>query len=204
LIIERDGTLTVRAPLRVSREQIDSFVQENGDWIQRTRQKVITAQVPPRQYVEGEQFPFLGSSFDLKLVRPQRPALQFEGGFRLSTTAQSRGKQLFTRWYKERAFEIISACVADYSARYGFSPKQVKITSAHTRWGSCSPNGSLNFSWRLVLAPMDVIEYVIVHELAHLRVKNHSKRFWKVVESILPGYRLQRQWLRENGEKLTL
>jgi predicted metal-dependent hydrolase len=204
LIIERDGTLTVRAPLRVSRAQIESFVQEKAGWIDRTRQKIKAAEVSPRQYIDGEKFLFLGSSFDLELVRPQRPSLKFEGGFRLSNTAQKRGEQVFTRWYKDRAFEIITEGVAKFSEQYDFAPKQLKISSARTRWGSCSPNGTLNFTWRLVMAPLDVIDYVVVHELAHLRVKSHSRKFWKVVESILPGYNVQRKWLREHGEKLTL
>ena len=204
LIIERDGTLTVRAPLRVSRAQIESFVRQKTDWIDRTLLKMKAAGISPKQYVDGEKFLFRGSSFDLELVRPQRPALKFEDGFRLSNTSQKRGEQVFTRWYKDRAFEIISERAAKFSAQYDFSPKQVKITSARTRWGSCSPKGTLNFTWRLVMAPQDVIDYVVVHELAHLRVKNHSQEFWKVVESILPGYKLQRKWLRDNGEKLSL
>jgi predicted metal-dependent hydrolase len=204
LIIERDGTLTVRAPLRVSKSQIEAFVQEKTNWIDRTRQKIKAAEVSPRQYIDGEKFLFLGSSFDLKLVRPQRPSLKFDGEFRLSNTAQKRGESIFTRWYKDRAFEIITERVAKFSEQYDFAPKQLKITSARTRWGSCSPNGGLNFSWRLVMAPLDVIDYVVIHELAHLRVKNHSRKFWKLVESVLPGYKVQRKWLREHGEKLTL
>ncbi|MBI3739380.1 MAG: M48 family metallopeptidase, partial [Chloroflexi bacterium] len=147
---------------------------------------------------------FLGSSFDLKLVRTQRPSLKFDNGFHLSQTAQKRGEQVFTRWYKKRAFEIISERVDQYARQYGFEPKKVKITSARTRWGSCSPDRTLNFTWRLVMAPLEVIDYVVVHELVHLRVKNHSKRFWKAVESIFPEYKPQRKWLREHGEKLTL
>ena len=83
-------------------------------------------------------------------------------------------------------------------------PKQVRINSAKTRWGSCGPGGVLNFTWRLVMAPLDVIDYVVVHELSHLRVKDHSSKFWKVVESISPEYKKHRKWLRENGEKLSL
>ncbi|MBI5838838.1 MAG: M48 family metallopeptidase [Chloroflexi bacterium] len=205
LIVEHDGTLTVRAPMRVPNAEIDAFVREKAAWIIRTRQKMKSViETTPKQYADGEKFLFLGSSFDLKLVRPQRPSLKFDNGFRLSINAQKRGEPVFTRWYKERAFEIITERVAEYSKQYGFSPKQVKITSARTRWGSCSPNGTLNFTWRLVMAPLEVIDYVVVHELAHLRVKNHSRKFWRVVESILPEYNLQRKWLREHGGRLTL
>lgn len=205
MIVEHDGTLTVRAPMRAPQPLIEQFIQQKADWITRTREKLKSiVKIPARQYIDGETFPFLGSTFDLKLVRPQRPSLQFEDGFTLSHTARERGAGAFTRWYKERADALISERVAHYAKQYDFAPKQVKITSAKTRWGSCSPNGTLNFTWRLIMAPMDVIDYVVVHELAHLRVKNHSSKFWKAVESICPEYKKQRKWLRENGEKLNL
>ena len=203
LIIERDGTLTVRAPMRTSKAVIEEFIREKADWITRTRKKltpILTA--PEKQFVDGENFLFLGSSFDLKLVQRQRPALRFENGFTLSIAAQKRGRQVFTNWYKERALEVITERVNHFSARYGFQPKQVKISSAKTRWGSCSANGTLNFTWRLVLSPLSVIDYVVVHELAHLRVRNHSRKFWQVVESIDPDYKTKRKWLREYGETL--
>jgi hypothetical protein len=207
LIIERDGSFTVRAPMRAPHVAIETFIQQKTDWITRTREKIKSTPGEPtleKKYTDGETFLFLGSPFDLKLVGFQKPLLQFENGFILSRAAQTKGEQVFTRWYKERAFEIISERVKQYSGQNNFTPKQVKISSAKTRWGSCSPNGTLNFTWRLVMAPLDVIDYVVVHELSHLRVKNHSSKFWKVVESIYPEYKKQRKWLRENGVKLNL
>jgi hypothetical protein len=205
LIIERDGSFTVRAPLRAPNAAIETFIQQKADWITRTREKIKNVQpVLAKQYADGEKFLFLGSSFDLKLVGLQKPWLRFENGFTLHRAVQEKGEQVFTRWYKERAFEIISERVKQYSQKYNFTPKQVKISSAKTRWGSCSPNGTLNFTWRLVMAPLEVIDYVVVHELTHLRVKNHSSKFWKAVESIYPEYKKQRKWLKENGEKLNL
>ena len=205
LIIERDGTLTIRAPMRISQAQIHSFVQEKSDWVMRTRERLKSiTHTPSRQYTDGETFLFLGSPFDLKLVGPQRPSLKFDNGFTLSHTAQKRSESIFTRWYKKHAYEVISERVTQFAQQYSLTPGQVKITSAKTRWGSCNPNGTLNFTWRLVMAPLDVIDYVIAHELAHLHVKNHSSKFWKFVEAIYPDYKKQRNWLRENGEKLNL
>ena len=205
LIIERDGSFTVRAPMRAPRAAIDTFIQQKADWITRTRKKMKSIKpTVERQYFDGEKFLYLGSSFDLKLVEFQKHLLHFDSGFSLRRAAQAKGEQVFTRWYKARALEVISERVKQYSAQYNFTPKQIKISSAKTRWGSCSSNGTLNFTWRLVMAPLDVIDYVVVHELAHLRVKNHSSKFWDVVESIYPEYKKQRKWLRENGEKLSL
>jgi predicted metal-dependent hydrolase len=207
LIIERDGSFTVRAPMRAPHTAIESFIQQKVDWVTRTRDKMKSMpreSTMERQYIDGEKFLFLGSSFELKLVELQKHPLHFDSGFTLRRSAQTRGEQVFTRWYKESAFEIITERVMQYAQQYSFTPKQVKISSAKTRWGSCSPNGTLNFTWRLVMAPPDVIDYVVVHELAHLRVKNHSSKFWKEVGSIYPEYKKQRKWLRENGEKLNL
>jgi len=205
LIIERDGSLTVRAPMRAPHAAIETFVQQKTDWITRTREKMKSVQpILGKQYIDGEKFLLLGSSFDLKLVGLQKHSLHFNSGFTLRSAAQTKGEQVFTRWYKERALEIISERVKQYSQQYNFTPKQVKISSAKTRWGSCSSSGTLNFTWRLVMAPLDVIDYVVVHELVHLRVKDHSSKFWKAVEAIYPEYKKQRKWLRENGERLNL
>jgi predicted metal-dependent hydrolase len=135
IIIERDGSLTVRAPLRASQSLILQFIHEKEDWITRTREKVKTIMTTPaRQYIDGETFPFLGTSYNLKLIQSQRPALQFDSDFTLSLAAQPKGKLLFTTWYKELASKIITKRVKDYSKQYNFTPKQVKITSAKTRW----------------------------------------------------------------------
>ncbi len=205
LIIERDGTLTVRAPKRVNLDDIEKFIREKTDWIIRTRAKIKSVvEIPNKQYTDGERFLFLGNEYALKLVKPQRPALKFESGFTLGAAAQIRAEQVFIRWYKEQALRVFSERVKFYASLHGFSPKQVKVTSAKTRWGSCSSSGTLNFTWRLVMAPLAVIDYVVLHELAHLRVKNHSPKFWRVVEEVCPEYKKQRKWLKENGEKLSL
>ena len=205
LIVERDGSLTVRAPKRAAVMDIQSFILEKQGWILRTRERFMSLkEVPKKEYKDGDTFLYLGNMYGLSLVKPQRPALKFENGFTLGNTAQSSGERFFTQWYKEQAYKVIAERVRVFSDQYGFVPKQVKISSARTRWGSCSPDGILNFTWRLVMAPLDVIDYVVVHELAHLRVKNHSSRFWREVERIMPEYKDRRKWLRLHGETLSL
>ena len=109
LIIERDGSFTVRAPMRAPHAAIETFIQQKADWITRTREKIKSIEPTVRkQYTDGEKFLFLGSSFDLKLVGLQKHSLHFDSGFTLRRAAQIKGEQVFTRWYKERAFEIIS------------------------------------------------------------------------------------------------
>lgn len=205
LIVERDGSLTVRAPRRATLQDIHDFIQEKTDWIIRSREKLrAIAQIPKKEYRDGERFLFLGQEYELRLAPPQRPALKFDGGFTLSVSARERGQQAFIQWYKARALTIFTERVTRYAAQHGFEPRQIKVNSAKTRWGSCTSTGTINFTWRLVMAPLDVIDYVVLHELAHLKIKNHSPRFWKLVESLCPDFKRHRKWLREHGDHLNL
>jgi predicted metal-dependent hydrolase len=129
------------------------------------------------------------------------------GKFRLAGAAPPNGptgEKLFTTWYKQQARWVIRERVEWFAARYKFIYSQVRISSARTRWGSCSSRGSLSFTWRLVMAPLEVVDYVVAHELAHLRIRNHSPAFWKEVEAILPDYKARQKWLKTNGRLLTL
>lgn len=205
LIVEPNGSLTVRAPKRAALRDIKQFIIEKTAWIQRTRQKIEAAPpLPKKEYRQGEGFLFLGRLYPLHIVGPQRPALKFENAFTLSHTAAERAESLFIKWYKQQALQLLSARVGVFSAQFGLVAKQVKISSAKTRWGSCSADGTLNFSWRLILAPLDVVDYVVIHELAHLRVKNHSQQFWLLVEQWMPDYQERRKWLRLHGGRLSL
>lgn len=205
LIVERDGSLTVRAPKRAAMRDIEGFIREKIDWILRSRERLKAVfEIPKKRYMDGEKFLFLGNEHELRIVEPQRPALKFDGVFTLGRTAQPRGEAAFIRWYKGQASIVLAGRVHHYAVLHGFAPKRVRINSAKTRWGSCGANGTINFTWRLVMAPPEVIDYVVLHELAHLKVKNHSRRFWKLVESLCPDFKRQRKWLREHGERLNL
>ena len=205
LILERDGSLTVRAPKRAAMRDIQNFIHEKADWIERSREKLRTiVPIPRKEFVDGETFLFLGRDYELRLIPHQRQTLQFDGGFTLKASARPRGEAAFTQWYRSQASMLFTERITHYAALHGFSPKQVKVNSAKTRWGSCSVNGTINFSWRLVMAPLEVIDYVVIHELVHLRIKNHSQKFWQAVAQLCPEYKSHRKWLRDHGEKLIL
>ena len=103
---------------------------------------------------------------------------------------------------RRAAREVVAMLVEDESAWLCVEPRRIQIRDQRTRWGSCSTHGTLSFNWRLVLAPLEVLDYVVVHELCHLREPNHSSRFWRLVESRRPGWRAQRRWLHEHGPEL--
>lgn len=205
LIVRPDGSLIVRAPLRTPDGTIQEFIQRNTGWVTRKQAEVLAALPPaPRQYVAGELFLYLGNSYPLFIAQGQKPPLLFDESFKLADAAHSRASLIFERWYRAQAKRIISERVDLYAREYNFQYGRVGITSARTRWGSCSANGALNFSWRLIMAPMESIDYVVLHELVHTVVHNHSRQFWNRVEAIMPDYRERRKWLRVNAQQLML
>jgi predicted metal-dependent hydrolase len=204
LIVQPDGRLVVRAPLRATQRQIEEIVNAKAGWIKKVQKKMIeqAEQFSPCQFTPGEEFPYLGSLYPLEIVERARPALQLESTFKLSKKSLPTAPAVFTRWYKAQAMPVIQERVLYFASRYGFTYDRLRITSARTRWGSCTSTSSLNFTWYLVMAPLAVIDYVVLHELAHTRHRNHQKAFWALVASIMPDYKTRKKWLKENGGAL--
>jgi hypothetical protein len=111
---------------------------------------------------------------------------------------------LIEAWYRQQARQLIGERLAWYSRKHGFQFKKIRISGARTRWGSCSTTGTLSFTWRLVMAPIELIDYVVVHELVHTQIKNHSPAFWEALAVIMPDHKAHRAWFRTNGHTLTL
>jgi hypothetical protein len=205
LIVKPDGSVVVRVPLRAPEKSIREFIETHAEWAQKKQAEALAALPPaPKQYVSGEMFTFLGNAYPLEIVKGQKRSLLLEDSFKLAEAAQSHAALAFERWYRAQARQILTERVLLFAGRYGFRYKKIGITSARTRWGSCSANGSLNFSWRLILAPMEAVDYVVVHELVHTVFHNHSRQFWKRVETIMPDYKERRKWLRKNGQQMVL
>jgi len=204
LIIETDGKLTVRAPLRMKDADIWQFIEAKQSWIKRKQAQVREVAVVPRRFVDGEMLWYLGKQIPLRIVPDGKPALAIDGAFKLTQSAWSNAESIFTVWYKKQARKVLTERVEFFAQKFGFKPGKVRISSARTRWGSCSSKETLSFTWRLVMAPPDVIDYVVVHELCHLKEMNHSNVFWAQVEMILPDYKQHRKWLKMNGKFLVL
>lgn len=205
--IERDGSLTVRAPNRASSKSIREVVGRKTDWIERKQRQAREkfSRTQPKEFKSGEEFLYLGRTFKLLLDADANHPLSYNGQeFVLSTGCVDTARAVFTEWYREQANSVIAERAEHYSAISGIKYNRIKITNARKRWGSCSIKGNLCFSWRLVMAPPEVIDYVVVHELAHVELKDHSRRFWRKVETIMPEYKARRRWLKENNYQLTL
>lgn len=204
LTVHPDGRVEVRAPLRLHEQFIRAFVESKHDWIAKKQAQLARQATPARQFAPGERFLFLGQDYPLEMTDVQRPALRLGSTFLLAQAALPQARQVFTRWYRARAANVLAQRVKACAAQFGLHYHAIRISSARTRWGSCSSAGTLSFTWRLVMAPLDVIDYVVIHELAHLRVRNHSSAFWDQVASMLPDYPARRDWLKKNGHLLTL
>jgi predicted metal-dependent hydrolase len=206
LIVERDGRLVVRAPKWATEVEIRQIVSEKADWI-RAKQAEAAANPPPaaHKYVDGELFYYLGEQYPLRILQRQKTKLRFSGdAFQLRQADMGQARECFVAWYREAARKVIMERLAIFAPLGEFEYKRVRITSAQTRWGSRGSGGGLNFTWRLVMAPLSAIDYVVVHELAHLQVPGHQKEFWNLVSRFLPDYKVRRKWFYENGHLLVL
>ncbi len=204
LVVERDASLTVRAPLRIAEARIRLFVESHTDWIAKNQARVrATLSASPKPFTEGGTFLFLGQAYPLTIVLHQRPDLVFTGAvFRLAKSALPKAENVFVRWYKEQSALLLSKRVSTIAGKYAFQYQKIRISSARTRWGSCSPRGTLSFTYRLVMAPPEVVDYVVLHELVHTQVRNHSKTFWNRLAELMPDYKRRLTWLKKNGKFL--
>ncbi len=201
------GEVLVRAPLRLSKKVIDSVLEEKQNWIQRKLaefEKLREAH-PQKNFIPGENFPYLGERYPLILSDRARPSLALEQDrFILARTALDRAEAVFEAWYLAEAQRVFTLQLTYYAEITNLQPQRLRLSSARTRWGSCSTSGTISLNWRLILAPPAILDYVILHELAHMKIKNHQRAFWELVEKMLPDYIVRRKWLKENGNHLVI
>jgi len=203
IYIRPGGQVEVRAPLRAPAGEIEAFVRAKASWIAGKR-RLVLERGEQRGRVKldyGCRVPVLGVDW---LIAPGRTGYDLPGKKVLipEGLGQNELKEACIRVYRNIARDILPGKIERFAARMGVRPAGLGITSAQSRWGSCSGKGRLNFSWRLMMAPEEAVDYVIVHELAHLREMNHSARFWAEVATVLPDYSERRVALKEAGIKI--
>lgn len=204
LHINKDLTLEVRAPLKASKADIDHFVMSNRDWINRhlavMEQRVANKAMFAVNY--NDKVTLQGRDYRITVRDGNRAGFDGDCFYLPPGFNTDEVKEAIVKVYKLIAKKLLINKVIDYSNQMGVMATSVKINGAKTRWGSCSTKNGINFSWRLVMADDYVIDYVVVHELAHIREHNHSERFWRVVESALPDYKSRQKKLKELQKKL--
>jgi predicted metal-dependent hydrolase len=212
IAIDASGRVSVAAPVWTPAHEIDDFVRRKAGWI---RRQIATPPAPPqvqpeRTFAAGETLPFLGRQvvLDVQDIEGiERASARLAGDVlevRLPTgrTGEARDasvREAIERWYRARARVVFAERVAHFAAIAGVSPKRVLVRAQKTRWGSCGRDGTLRLNWHLMLAPTAVVDYIVVHELCHLRRGGHGKAFWQLVERVLPEYRAAKAELRRAG-----
>lgn len=202
LTIERDASLTVTAPVGMCAAALEDFVREKQFWVytKLAEKNALRRPAKAREFVTGEGFRYLGRSYRLLLVNEQDVPLKLEAGrFKLLRSEVARGHEHFVSWYKGHALPWLRRRAKQYAPRIGAEPTRVDVRDLGHRWGSCGQSGGLNFHWATILLPAGVVDYVVVHELVHLREANHTPEFWTRVERVLPDYRQRKEWLAANG-----
>jgi len=205
LIVESDGSVTVRAPMHLPERAIREFVEKHVNWVEKKKAEMrAIVPIQSKQYQPGETFLYLGREYALEVVVDQRKKLILDNHFKIAESTLKDAELVFQNWYRQQAKQWIVERVKHLADLHRLHYEKIKITSARTRWGSCSSRNTLSFSWRLMLTPPEVIEYVIIHELVHTVHHNHSKRFWNLVEKLLPDYKARRRQLRQYGKQSLL
>lgn len=204
LVIREDGTLEVRAPSFYPVESIERFIAEKQSWVTKKRSQILARpKAPAHEFVEGEYFPYRGKDYPLLFSdKAKQPYI----GSALVFPARSRKslKRALMRWYRSEAERVITHRVAELSRKFGFSYQSVSINSAGRRWGSCNSRGALNFTYRLIMASDDLIDFVILHELCHTVHQNHSSSFYDALRIVLPDHEERNRRLKTIARSLAL
>lgn len=198
--------LRVRVPMGTSRKMIDQLIRDKEGWIQRSRKQMLLRESEQeRNYLEVDAILFLGESIPFrweKMAHPFRLHMGSDAFVLTGDGSPEEAQELIKQGYRDRARRIFEARVSFFANRLGVNVHAIRIKSQKTRWGSCSSKGNLNFNWHAIVAPPEVVDYLVVHECCHLVHMNHSKEFWMLVESICPNYREYRQWLKNHDTQI--
>lgn len=196
-----DGRVRVSAPAQVGLATVRAFVGERVGWIRKQQQRLRAVPVPPVR-ASGSFIRFLDDELEILQVAGLRNARR--RGATLELSAHIDISRALTCWYRAQALPHITERIGYFAAQVGREPQRLRIAAQKTRWGSCSPRGTVSLNWRLLLAPSEILDYVIVHELCHLLQANHSPRFWREVARVMPEHERHRRWLREYGLQLNI
>ena len=196
IYIERDGQVSVLAPQAFTHEKIEEVLEQKRVWIS-TRVK--------REYVNGEGFLYLGRTYRLQIVEQQeKPLILKNGYFSLRRQALSKAEEVYKEFYRQKGNKKLRERTSLYENKLGVKAHEVRILELKNRWASCSEKKNLNFHWKCMMAPLTVLDYIVVHELVHLLHKNHTAAFWNEVDKLIPDYQERKQWLKVNGAGMGL
>ena len=209
IYIERDGQVSILVPDKLTDRQVEALLESKRKWIYKSlaEWQDLNARRVHREYVNGEGFLYLGRSYRLKLVSDLAEPLMLKDGYfclRTNNGSVPDADAAFKAFYRAKGVVRIPPRVAYYQAKMDVEPKAVRLLDLKHRWASCSPGGNLNFHWKCMMAPLTILDYIVVHELAHLVYPNHTKAFWNELDKVMPDFQERKEWLRVNGAGMDL
>lgn len=204
--INRNLKIQVKVPYWVTNSDIKEFVLKNKNWIQKKLAYISSNKLTPvsNSFSHGEKYLFLGKEYTLKFSLGDEFVLTKEDELLVPALFANDTKTMIIDWYKKQTEKIIKERCEFICQFIGVKPKKIRITKAKTLWGSCSRTGTLSFTWKLIMAPPFVVDYVVLHELAHLVYHNHSKHYWNLVQKFMPKYKEAEDWLKKNQRYIEL
>jgi len=205
--VERDKSIIVRAPLNTPADKIAEIIEKKKLWLFEKinhSQKYDDTNGIKKEFVSGTTIMYLGKNYRLDIVKEKFEDIKFSNKFMVSGQNEKKAAGILKEWFLKKADEILLPAVKYFAERIGVQYNKLQISDLQFTWGSCSPKNNLNFNWKLIKAPMAVIQYVIVHELAHLIELNHTKNFWNIVRIQLPDFDKSKDWLKEHGNLLEI
>ncbi len=196
--VDATGQLIVRAPLRCSEARILAFIEKKSEWILKHKQRAQTAATfLPTDDLDGFSFPYLNGNIQIRKYNGKR--ISYEESLCVLFLPLDGDAETVKKWLKKQAKEIFSSMTARRAKEMRAVYKKVAVSSAKGRWGSCAADNTIRLTYHLLHAPIAVIDYVVVHELAHTFHKNHGKLFWNTVEKYCPDWKIKRKWLKSHG-----
>lgn len=199
----------VSVPQLLSDARIKDLLMKKSTWIKRKLIDHSQIALPkPKEYINGEAFPYMGRNYRLKVVKGSENAVKLTQGYIQVTVARTAKvndqliRDLLVNWYMDLAIARLKEKTLKYAKQLGVIPKSISVRDYKSRWGSCSVKGDISYNWRIILAPQEIVDYVVVHELSHMIQHNHSPKYWKLVEKIFPNHQDCREWLKVNGSRL--
>lgn len=207
IFIERDGSVRVLAPASTSDEVIENAVKAKEYQIHTklAKWKELNQGKVKREFVNGQSFLYFGRNYRLSIVEDLPVPLKVSGGnFLLNKKQLRKAKLIFQSFYKIKAEQRIKERMKLIEEKFQQKPTSVKVLELQNRWASWTPKHGLNFHWKCAMAPVPVIDYIITHEMVHLKYPNHSAEFWNELDKKMPNYREHENWLKRNGVKMDL
>ncbi len=207
ILIERNGSVRVLAPITASDDKIEAAIKSKEYQIfsKLAKWKELNQGKVKREFVNGQSFLYLGRNYRLKITENQDMPLKISGSFfYLDKKYLNKADKVFKEFYRGTAEKKIRERLKLIEEKFTHKPASIKVLELQNRWASWTPKNGLNFHWKCIMAPVSVLDYIIIHEMVHLKFANHSSEFWNELDKKMPDFREQENWLKQNGVKMSL